>query len=216
MYAIPSQTLEDVDIDLSIVTKLNITHISYYSLILEEHTIFYHLVKQNKLKLISEDLEAKMYHHICNILRKNKFNRYETSNFAKKGYRSIHNLIYWNCDEYLSLGASGSSYYNHCRFTTTNNINKYIQGINNHKVELDETINLSMQEEKNETIILGLRKKQGIDINRFKQKFGISIFDAYPNINYLIEEGSLKLNYNHVYIPDKYVYITNHIILKII
>lgn len=70
MYAIPSQTLEDVDIDLSIVTKLNITHISYYSLILEEHTIFYHLVKQNKLKLISEDLEAKMYHHICNILRK--------------------------------------------------------------------------------------------------------------------------------------------------
>ena len=216
MYAIPSQTLEDVDIDLSIVTKLNITHISYYSLILEEHTIFYHLVKQNKLKLISEDLEAKMYHHICNILRKNKFNRYETSNFAKKGYRSIHNLIYWNCDEYLSLGASGSSYYNHCRFTTTNNINKYIQGINNHKVELDETINLSMQEEKKEAIILGLRKKQGIDINKFKQKFGISIFDAYPNINYLIEEGSLKLNYNHVYIPDKYVYITNHIILKII
>lgn len=216
IYAIPTQNMKDVDYDLSIVTKLNISHISYYSLILEEHTVFYHLYKQKKLHLISEDLEAKMYHHICNFLKKNKFNRYETSNFSKKGYRSIHNLIYWNCDEYLSLGASGSSYYNHCRFTTTYNINNYIKGAEINKIELEEKNELSQQDEEHEMIILGLRKRNGINIKKFYQKFARTIFDAFPNINHLIEEGSLKLNNNQLYIPDKYVYITNHIILKII
>ena len=94
MYALPSETFEDLDNDLKLITQLKPTHISAYSLILEERTIFYHLYVNNKLTLIDDKMESRMYHHVCNFLTKNGYFHYETSNFAKKGYESIHNRIY--------------------------------------------------------------------------------------------------------------------------
>lgn len=216
IYAIPTQTIEDLKFDLEILSKLKIEHISYYSLILEEKTIFNYLYKNNKLQLVDENDEVKMFHYICNYLNKYGFKRYETSNFSKKNFQSIHNLIYWNCDEYLSLGASGSSYFENKRFTTTSNISKYIFNINRNIIELDEEIILTKEEQMNEEIILGLRKTKGINIIKFYNKYNVSIYDKFSSIRQLLDEGLLKLKNNRIYIPQKYIYITNHIILRII
>lgn len=216
MFAIPSQSFSDVESDLKKLLELDIQHISYYSLILEEHTIFSHLQKAHKLECIDEKLEAKMYHHICHTLEKGGFNRYETSNFSKKGYESLHNLIYWNCEEYIALGLGASSYYHSIRSTTTTHMQNYLDGIQKNVVVLQEEIKLSIEDKMKETVILELRKKEGIDEKKFYQLFHIDIKCKFQSIYSLIGDGLLVEEKNYLFIPQKYVYITNHIILKII
>lgn len=216
MFAIPGETMEDLDNDLNTLKSLDIKHLSFYSLILEEHTIFHHLVNKNELTLIDETLETKMYHHLCHALDKMHFTRYETSNFSKKGYQSLHNLIYWNCDEYIALGLSGSSYQNSRRQKTTTNLSNYFEGIKNSNIILEEDVILDDNEKINEFLILGLRKKEGIDQNEFFKRFNIFLKDKFININDLIGEGLLVEKGDFIFVPQKYAYITNHIILKII
>ncbi len=216
MYAIPGETLDDLNNDLSEIIKLNVPHLSVYSLILEEKTIFYHLYKKGTLDLISEDLESTMYKTVVSRLKSNGYNHYETSNFSKIGYESRHNLIYWNCDEYIAIGAAGSSYFENRRTTNTKNITKYINKINNFIIELDEDEFISKEEAMNEMIILGLRKCSGINTSEFLKKFGTEITEQFPKIHDLIKEGLLAFSNNHLFIPEEHIYISNHIIVKIL
>lgn len=216
IYSIPTESLQEFDNDLDIAISLDVPHLSVYSLILEEHTIFYHQYLKGNLKLNSDDLEAKMYNHLCNKLKKHNFIHYETSNFSKKSYQSLHNLIYWNCDEYLALGTSSASYHNSVRSTTTKNIKKYLEGIRNNSVILEEQEFISKDESKKEFVILGLRKIKGISKRGFALRYDENLKDAFLPIQSLIEEGLLKENKDYIYIPRKYFYISNHIIVKIL
>ena len=216
IYSIPTETVEEFDQDLDKAISLDVTHLSVYSLILEEHTIFYHKYLKGELELIDDKLESKMYHHLCNKLSQNNFIHYETSNFSKKGYQSFHNLIYWNCDEYLAVGASSASYFSNYRNTNIRNIGKYIESINNGEIALSESNYISKEEAMEEFIIFGLRKTKGISKNEFALRFDEKIKDTYLSIQTLIDEGLLKENRNYIYIPQKYFYISNHIIVKIL
>ncbi len=215
MYAIPGETMEDLDLDLNLLLKLQPTHVSAYSLILEEHTIFYHLYQKNKLTLVKDNEESKMYHHLCHILTNNHFFHYEISNFAIKGCESMHNLLYWNCDEYLALGPSASSYFNSYRFKNTSNMRKYLDGIASTKLVLDENEFISHDEKMKEELILGLRKSSGISVQKFKNKFSLDPIVVFPNIKKLLNEGLLKQKEDNIYIPQKHFYLTNHILVKI-
>ena len=165
---------------------------------------------------IDEKEEAKMYHHINNYLKKKNFIHYETSNFAKKGYESIHNLIYWNCNEYVALGPSGSFYLNKVRGTNVSNVLKYIELVNNGQDYIEEQTVLSIKEQMEEEIILGLRKTKGINYKEFENKFSKKITNVFPKISNLISEGLLKEKNEFIYIPQKYFYICNHILVKIL
>lgn len=216
MYAIPGETLDDVIYDLRCVVSLPIQHISYYSLILEEHTIFYHLYQKQELVLVDETLEEKMYYTIIDTLQRHLFNHYETSNFSKIGYESKHNLIYWNCESYHAIGTSSSSYIDHHRSTTTRDFRSYITAIQNGKILLEEDQYIDELDAMQEEVILGLRKIQGICLATFQEKFQKSLLEVFPNIPLLIKEGLLEKKQNHIAIPYRYLYITNHILLKII
>lgn len=216
MYAIPGETLDDVIDDLTCAVSLPIQHISYYSLILEEHTLFYHLYQKQKLTLVDEELEEKMYYTIIDTLQKHQFHHYETSNFSKIGYESKHNLIYWNCESYHAIGTSSSSYINHHRSTNTRDLLSYLSYMQKGEIALDEDEEINEYEAMKEEVILGLRKIQGIDILAFQAKFQKSIIEVFPQIPFLIEEGLLEKKQNYIAIPYRYLYITNHILLKII
>ena len=216
IYAIPTETLDDLKLDLVEILKLNVPHYSIYSLILEEKTIFYNLYKNQKLDLVDENTEYEMYKYVVNTLKNNGYNHYETSNFAKPGYESKHNLIYWNCDEYLALGAAASSYYNNQRTTNTKNISNYINSLNEYRIELEESEFISKNEQMDEEIILGLRKCNGINVSNFYEKFKVSIEERFPKIKDLIKEELLVLKDNHLFIPEEHFYISNHIIVKIL
>ena len=126
IFGLPEQNMNILVKDLENILKLDVSHISYYGLSINENTEFYNLYKLGKLKLPEENIEREMYHTIIKTLEKNNFLQYEISNFSKSGFNSKHNLKYWNCKEYLGLGLGSSSYIGGYRFSNTKNLNKYI------------------------------------------------------------------------------------------
>jgi oxygen-independent coproporphyrinogen-3 oxidase len=204
IYGIPNQTLDEVKEDSNLFLQLNVSHISTYSLIIEEHTKLF----VDKTKPLDEDLNYEMYQYINNTLIDNRYHHYEISNYAKVGYESKHNLVYWNNEEYYGFGLGASSFINNKRYENTRSLNEYIKG-NYIKEEhvLDE--NEMMENE----MILGLRKIEGVNINHFKEKYHKSISDVFP-IRKLIHDGYLIEKDNYLFIPDKYLFISNEILIK--
>ena len=200
---------DDINIlksDIDCFLKLDIPHISTYSLIIEDNT----MLKINGMKNIDEDIDYEMYKYIEDTLEKNNYIHYEISNYAKNGYQSKHNLVYWNNEEYYGFGLSSTSYINNERITNTKNLRKYLNG---------EYLDTSVYEDKDirmeNEIMLGLRKLDGIDLDRFKEKFNVSLEDIY-NIDNLVRNGYLIRDNNCIKIDKKYMYISNEIIVKIL
>lgn len=190
--------------DIDKALKLDVKHISTYSLILEDNT----LLKVNGFNGIDEDLDYEMYKYIEDILEDNGYVHYEISNYAKKGYESRHNLVYWNNDNYYGFGLSSTSYINGERRVNMKNLAKYLDGEYMGSVE-EESIDIRMENE----IMLGLRKFNGINLNSFKNKYGVSI-DSVFNIYDLINDGYLVLEDDCLKIDKKYMYISNEIIVR--
>lgn len=200
---------DDINIlksDIDCFLKLDIPHISTYSLIIEDNT----MLKINGMKNIDEDIDYEMYKYIEDALEKNDYIHYEISNYAKNGYQSKHNLVYWNNEEYYGFGLSSTSYINNERITNTKNLRKYLNG---------EYLDTSVYEDKDirmeNEIMLGLRKLDGIDLDRFKEKFNVSLEDIY-NIDNLVRNGYLIRDNNCIKINKKYMYISNEIIVRIL
>ena len=204
IYAIPKEDMNILKNDLDLFLSLNINHISTYSLIIEPNTKLY----IDKFKNIDEDLDYEMYKYICTKLKKNGYNHYEISNFAKDGYESSHNLTYWNNEEYYGFGLGASGYVNGIRYDNTKNLNKYLNKnyiYESHELELKETI-------ENE-FILGLRKVKGINKKIFQDKYNINIKDI-NHVKKLITDGKLLEDEDNIYINPKYLYTSNDILIE--
>ena len=207
MYALPNETMADLKNDLNELLKLNITHVSCYSLIIEPHTKLY----LNKTKNVDDDLDNMMYNYICKTLKKHGFNHYETSNFAKDPYFSRHNLTYWHNEEYYGFGLGAHGYTNEYRYENTRSIQKYLQGdvrLNTHHVSERENI-------ENE-LILGLRLMMGINKDHFSHKFKKDIYEVYPIINELVLTGKMIDNGYDLYINEPYIYLANDILINFV
>lgn len=202
IYALPKQTLEELENDIDIYLGLDISHISTYSLLIEPHTMLYNNNEEN----IDENLDYEMYKLICNKL--SDYEHYETSNFGK--IKSRHNLVYWNNDEYYGFGMGASGYINSIRYDNTKSFNEYIKG-NYVKEEVYQTDKMKMENE----FILGLRKMNGIDINRFKERYNIDI-KSVKGVNELIESKQLVLTENNLSIHPDYWYLANTILINFI
>ena len=206
IYALPSQTLEDLSNDIDEFLKLDINHISTYSLIIEPNTRLYIKDYSN----IDDNLDYEMYKLICNKLENNGYNHYEISNFSKEGYESKHNLTYWNNNEYYGFGLGASGYIDNIRYDNTRSFNNYINGnyiYESHKLDKKETI-------ENE-FILGLRKISGINKEIFKNKYNKDIKDI-EIVNKLIKENKLLEDEKNIYINKDYIYVSNDILLEFI
>lgn len=207
MYAIPKETLKVLEKDLNYVLSLDITHISTYSLILEEHT----KLAINHTDYIDEDLDAKMYELINKKL--SNWKHYEISNFAKEEkYKSKHNQKYWNNEEYYGYGLGSSGYEGNVRYNKTKSLVKYF---NKDYIKEDGIEFLTLKDKIYYEIILGLRTEEGIDLNKFKEKYQKELKDFYQYDN-LIKQKILILENNHLFIPKKLWYISNSIIIKLL
>ena len=206
IYAIPGETIEDLKNDLDNFIKLNINHLSIYSLMIEQNT----MLSINKVKPIDEDLDYKMYRYIIDYMKNKGFKHYEISNFALCGYESRHNLTYWNNQEYYGFGMGASSYINNRRITNTKSITKYLNNIYEFESE-----KLSELEKMEYEMILGLRKIDGIDLDEFKKKYKKDVKEVF-NIEKLLEKGELKLENNHLKIAEDKLYVSNDILISFI
>ena len=206
IYALPNQTIEELTNDIDEFLKLDITHISTYSLIIEPNT----KVFIDEYKNIDEDLDYEMYNLICKKLKDNGYNHYEISNFSRDGYESKHNLTYWNNNEYYGFGLGASGYIDNVRYDNTRSFNKYLNGEyikEEHKLDIEETI-------ENE-FILGLRKINGINKEIFKTKYNKNIKEI-EIVNKLLKENKLLEDEKNIYINPEYIYVSNDILIEFI
>ena len=191
IYALPKQTMEDVKTNVAKATALDIPHMSLYSLILENHTVFMNRMRRGKLPLPKEDLEAEMFDYIIAELEKAGFEHYEISNFSKPGFESRHNLMYWDNAEYYGIGAGASGYVYGVRYKNHGPIRHYLQAVEAGHARVQEEV-LTLNEKMEEEMFLGLRKKSGVSKKRFEEKFGLSFEDQYGAVvSELTEQGLL-------------------------
>lgn len=212
MLGLPNQTIEDLKKSLIEITKLNPNHISVYSLIIEEGTPIAKQLEEGKIDLPEEEKERRMYWYVKNFLELHDYYHYEISNFAKKGKESKHNMNCWNQEEYIGLGVAAHSYRNKIRFSNLSNLKEYIQNIEtnqakkNVKIEEKQTI----EDQKNEFMMLGFRKIEGVDIAKFKEKFVDNpIFLYRDKLNQLVEEGLIEIDLNHIKLTNKGLDLAN-------
>lgn len=205
MIALPNQTIQDIKENLEKIIKLNPEHISVYSLILEEGTPFYNKYNENKIRLPDEELERNMYWYVKNTLENNGYIHYEISNFSKKGFESKHNMNCWNQEEYLGFGVAAHSYNNKIRYSNTNSIEEYIKGSN--KIIHEKQTLEDMQKE---YMLLGLRKIEGINIQKFKNKFAQNpIFIFKEQLSKLVDEELIIVDGNEIKLTNKGLDLAN-------
>lgn len=206
MLGLPNQTIKDLKDSLENVIKLGATHISVYSLIVEEGTVISKLLDEGKVQLPSEETEREMYWYVKNTLELNGYKHYEISNFAKENKYSKHNMNCWKQEEYIGLGVAAHSYLNNTRFSNGNDIENYINNVENKDVEEVQTL----EDKQNEFMLLGLRMLDGVDIASFKQKFGQNPIYLYKDkLNELVEEGLLVVDLNHIRLTNKGLDLAN-------
>lgn len=205
MIGLPTQTLEDVNISLEKIIKLNPEHISVYSLIVEEGTKIEEKIEKGELKLPTEELERKEYWKVKEILEASGYKHYEISNFAKEGYESKHNMNCWEQKEYLGFGVAAHSYMSQKRFSNVEKIEKYLQ---KREPIIHEIQDLEAQ--KKEYMFLGLRKIDGIKISKFKNKFGINpIMEFKEELNKLVQEKLIEIDLDEIKLTKKGIDLAN-------
>lgn len=152
MYALPTQTLDNWNESLEVVSALKPQHISAYALTIEEPG-------PGALEPLGPEADRQMYYLCKQILKAKGYAHYEISNFAKEGYACRHNIKYWAREDYLGFGLSAHSFFNGRRYRNTNDLDKYIQECG--KIKEDVFV-LSEKDATEELIFLGLRMMQGI------------------------------------------------------
>jgi oxygen-independent coproporphyrinogen-3 oxidase len=218
IIGLPTQKLKHVKKDVKKLTKLGLTHLSVYDLILEENTPFSNKVKSGKLQPLSEKLTLKMQDYVVKKLNKRKYMRYEVSAYSKKGYKSAHNLKYWQGKDYLGLGLSSHSKISDTRFFNTSNLNTYINNVtNNGELKYENKHILTKKEKQEEYIMLGLRKTEGINIKEYNKLFKKDLLnDKQKKIEMLLIKGLIKFRNDQLQLTNKGFNVLNNIILQLI
>jgi oxygen-independent coproporphyrinogen-3 oxidase len=193
MFALPSQTLSELDHDLTEVLALAPEHVSVYNLTVEERTAFAALARTGALCLPDSGVAAEMYQRIDERLTRAGFDHYEISSWARPGFRSRHNSLYWTGGEYLGLGCSAASFRRLSdgsgeRCSTVRSVDAWLRAP---AIATRETLDPKALER--EAVWLGLRLLDGIDRARHQRQHGVDPVEAHADeIRRLIHEGFIE------------------------
>lgn len=217
MIGLPNQTKKDVCKILEFLFLKDITHISFYSLILEEGTPLFKMVQDGDVKLPSEDFVVELYDFGVKKMLKNNFLRYEVSNFAKSGWECKHNLRYWGMEEYLGLGVSAHSFFEGNRFFNVSSLEGYIKSIAKNKLPISDCEKPTTEQLKQETIMLGLRTREGIAIERFNKEFNCDFLKEKQDvIDGLMQQNLIEIKDGKLRVKDEAMYVMDSIVLKLV
>lgn len=212
IYGLPTQTLDSWQYSVAEAIKLNVKHISAYSLSYEEGTALYVLRERGKITECDEDDCVKMYDLLVAMLREAGFLHYEISNFAQSQFYSRHNSNYWNKTPYLGLGCSAHSYDGKERSYNIADVKKYVMEISSGATvkEVDET---QPWEQYNEDIMIGLRTMWGVDLSEIDKRYGKNVADKFKNTaeKYLLAKD-MKRSENNYSLTEQGVMIADLII----
>ena len=210
MYALPDQSLARFEESLVRLAELSPEHISVYGLKIEEETPFWTL--RDTLSLPDEETELAMYLACTEILARYGYEKYEISNFAKRGRRSLHNLRYWRGEEYLGFGVAAHSYLDGERFGNSRDINAFLLGEN----IVEERVCLDESDLRNEYLMLRLRLSEGISEHELSERFGVHFRLLLPETDRLIAHGLLKEENGRIFFTDRGFFVSNAILSELL
>jgi oxygen-independent coproporphyrinogen-3 oxidase len=194
IFSLPGQSFDNWKYNLQTAVGLDTQHISAYSLIFEEGTPLFNMMKSGRVNQADIELESEMFEFTTDYLSSSGFKQYEISNFAKDGFECRHNLKYWTCEEYIAFGPSASSYIDNKRLTNVRSLTKYIEMIDSGASAADFTETIDIKTSVYEHIFLGLRSK-GIGLAEFKSKYKFDFREKYSApVTELIKNGFAEIN----------------------
>ncbi|MCB2292554.1 radical SAM family heme chaperone HemW [Clostridium algoriphilum] len=215
MFGLPSQTLKQYLETLKNVIELKPEHLSCYSLIVEDGTDFYTKFEKGNLNLPDEELERTMYARTIEYLKENGYIQYEISNFAKNNKVCRHNLVYWEMDEYIGCGSASHSYNEGFRYRNEENIEKYIEMMNNKGNATVEKTKNSLQDDMEEFMFMGLRKNSGISKSEFMRRFNKDMRSVYSEvINKYTKTGFMKEDTDSIFLTFEGIEVSNVIMAE--
>ncbi|MBR0384994.1 MAG: radical SAM family heme chaperone HemW [Erysipelotrichaceae bacterium] len=205
IYGFRNQKPEDVIEEIRKAAALPVTHISIYELEVHDRTVF----GQQNYPQPDDEVTAAMYEQIICYLTECGFEHYEVSNFARPGCQSVHNLIYWHYDDYYGIGMSASGKVGSRRYTNTSSMKEYLQG----NIVADEVI-LDEKDLEFETIMMGLRLREGIERKTFRGRFGVEIAERYEEaIEKNIRAGLLELTDTHLRVTERGLFYLHDVLI---
>ena len=211
IYGMPTLTEEKWNKNLDIFFSTGITHLSAYALTVEPKTILGQRIEKGELQSVSEEDTIRHYNILVDRTKENGFEHYEISNFAKEGFRSQHNSIYWRDEKYLGLGPSAHSYDGISRQWNISNLTKYIQLVGNAETQrrrdaelFYEKERLSTEDKFNEYVMTSLRTSWGCDIEKIERDYGKSYAHHFlKNIKKYLENGEMLKENNTYFLSEK-------------
>lgn len=217
IFGIPKQTFKDWQESLQEAVKLSPTHISCYSLELDNDSAWGKLYKLDKFKAMDEKLDRQMYHFARKFLKQNGFSQYEISNFAKKDFKCQYNLQFWQYNQYIGLGAGASSFFGNKRWQNIASIEDYIKKFQDKEEAGINLLKTCHKREIKEALMLSLRLTSGINISEFNNKFKIDLLKIYGMIiEKLVKDKLLAISKNNLKLTRKGLDLSNLVIVELL
>lgn len=215
MYALPNQKTQEWKDTLDKIIKLNPSHISAYSLILEEGTKLYDMYQNKEFELLDEDTDINMYNYTIDTLKRHGYSQYEISNYSKENLECKHNIIYWKCDNYLGLGPGASGFIGDTRYSNIEDICEYNKCIMQNIRPVSEEMELTKKDKIEEFIFMGLRMNEGINVDIFKERFDTDFYDIYQEVmDKLIKRELVRFDGKNISLTQKGREISNSVFIE--
>ncbi len=191
MFGLPGQTMQHWHETLDQALELRPEHLSLYSLIVEEGTLFHSWAQEGRIIPGDEDLCADMYEYADQRLREAGYINYEISNWALPGHSSRHNLTYWQNLPYIGMGAGAYSSFAGRRFSDEREPAAYIKQLKAKRIPEAESEVVEREQAMSETAFLALRTAMGLHLPTFEQRFGVPFTQFVGDRLRVVEDAGL-------------------------
>jgi oxygen-independent coproporphyrinogen-3 oxidase len=221
MYGCSFETPEEWRLELDKVLEFNTTHVSAYCLTIEDGTEFARLYSKGRLMLPHEETLCDMISLTGDVLADAGYGRYEISNFAKPGFECKHNMLYWQGENYIGVGAGAHSHLGTClqsewgmRWANVKNPSAYMKRVFEHNKPVAFTEYLDKQTALNDVVLMGFRLGEGIDLDKIESRFSVKLMSG--QLDYLVSDEFIEVSDNRLRLNRKGLMVSNSIICKIL
>ncbi len=217
IFGIPGAAQDILERDLARAIALAPEHIAFYGLIFEDDTPLTRLRDDGKVVEVGDDEELAQYRLVRRTLRQAGYHHYEISNFAKPGFESRHNLQYWDGGEYIGCGPSAHSHWKGLRYGNSRNIGLYSEALLSGRSPRDFEERLDPEAKARETLVMGLRKLDGVSRESFLKTTGFDYEKLRgPEIRWLCEIGLLEEKDGFLRLTEKGIFISDSVFAELV
>lgn len=210
IYGTPKNINRSWEKEIKELVSYPITHLSAYHLTIEPKTFFNKQLKKGVFNTITQEESLIEYLKLVDILNENNIKQYEVSNFAKEGFKSIHNTSYWQQKKYIGVGPSAHSYDGASRRWNVSNNTAYIKKVNNKEVFYEEE-QLTSLDKFNELILVGLRTKIGFNINQANSFLSINQLKEFTfQLKKLLSNSTIQQKENQICMFENKLMLAEH------